>query len=1222
MAPLINIKDHFNWVLSEKPFIPPPFIKPALLPPPSANTNRDYHNNNNNTPQLSSIAPPIRDQRAPVPFTHVPSPIARQSSFGIPQKGANILDQPLIPKKRSVHDEEHIQQKKSKHALADSHPSTTQMEYTNLQSSLIEHLEELNSKYDHNLKIELSTSLSEDSKKANRVKFKNEIALIKVKCNDIKTKLNNCKLNNSSTIDYTPLNNTTNDVQSYTLEDNNIVINSSPIQSHHPFDFNDHLENSTQSNHFNDQIPIPSPPNVIETSTQNIQLDNGPKDFPPEDSDDDDLEITQITNNNTPNPHHHHHHEEFEKLSDDQIFDDNVNLLPEDEDSDLEDDSIIILDSNGNKLDSISDADDDRFSDDDQSDDEFKVKNEEDYMTQVNEEREVTLIDDDEVEGNNDDWDDDDDDLLLNQLEASSNKRDEVEEEYQENDDDVQELFNVENPQDYKQFHQKYEWTSEVYQKLKSVFKLNNFRSNQLEAINATLSGEDVFVLMPTGGGKSLCYQLPAIIKSGKTVGVTIVISPLISLMEDQVSQLENKLIKATMLNSKMSTDSKRHIFNLFIHGFVELMYLSPEMISKSNQCKNAIAKLYKDGRLARIVIDEAHCVSSWGHDFRPDYQELNFFKRDYPDVPMIALTATANEHVRMDIIHNLGLKEPKFFKQSFNRTNLYYEIMPKKKNVLEVITQLIKEKYPNQTGIIYCHSKNLCETTSNRLNDFGIKCKYYHAGMESDERSKIQLEWQTGEAKVIAATVAFGMGIDKPDVRFVIHLTIPRNLEGYYQETGRAGRDGLHSDCIMFYSMKDARSLQTMIKRDKELSHAMKDKHLDKLKQVIQYCENTSDCRRTQVLQYFNESFDPNDCQKECDNCKFKSKVENVKRDVTTFAINCVKLVKLIAKSNVTVIQCQDIVKGSKSAKIVNNGLDRNEFHGCGKEMSKIDVERIFFHLIHNGYLEEKSKMHYGTNYAANYVILGTKANKLLNGVDKIIMNFPKKVKDPQITEVVATKMSSFVPTSELLRGANVRQLNVNDPKFKTHLDSCYLKLLDVRKMISQYKNINNEINIASQTMLKDMSRKLPNSLNDYKELEDYKVGQDQYYQAFMKKMNDMRQERETAFGNVTVAEERIENGNVDVGRSKFWTRSEDDLNTLSQLKQYRMSGISQSTSNSATTQQGKKPTQRKYAKKSGGGNYKKWSQRSATTGPSQRKPKQSRAKPAQRPVTLSKFC
>ncbi|CAI4048616.1 hypothetical protein SKDZ_13G3160 [Saccharomyces kudriavzevii ZP591] len=533
-----------------------------------------------------------------------------------------------------------------------------------------------------------------------------------------------------------------------------------------------------------------------------------------------------------------------------------------------------------------------------------------------------------------------------------------------------------------------YSWSEEVLYRLHEVFKLPGFRPNQLEAVNATLRGKDVFVLMPTGGGKSLCYQLPAVVKSGKTHGTTIVVSPLISLMHDQVEHLLNMNIKASMFSSKGTAEQRRQTFNLFINGLLDLVYISPEMISASEQCKRAISRLYEDGKLARIVVDEAHCVSNWGHDFRPDYKELKFFKREYPDIPMIALTATASEQVRMDIIHNLELKEPVFLKQSFNRTNLYYEVNKKTKNTIFEICDAVKSRFRNQTGIIYCHSKKSCEQTSAQMLRNGIKCAYYHAGMEPDERLSVQKAWQADEVQVICATVAFGMGIDKPDVRFVYHFTVPRTLEGYYQETGRAGRDGKYSYCITYFSFRDIRTMQTMIQKDKNLDRENKEKHLNKLQQVMAYCDNVTDCRRKLVLSYFNEDFDSKLCHKNCDNCRNSANMISEERDVTESAKKIVKLVENIQNERVTIIYCQDIFKGSRSSKIVQANHDTLDEHGCGKSMQKSEIERIFFHLITIRVLQEYSIMN-NSGFASSYVKVGPNARKLLSGKMDIKMQF-----------------------------------------------------------------------------------------------------------------------------------------------------------------------------------------------------------------------------------------
>ncbi|CCC70998.1 hypothetical protein NCAS_0G01110 [Naumovozyma castellii] len=538
-------------------------------------------------------------------------------------------------------------------------------------------------------------------------------------------------------------------------------------------------------------------------------------------------------------------------------------------------------------------------------------------------------------------------------------------------------------------------WTPEVDYRLHHTFKLPGFRPNQLEAINSTLSGKDVFVLMPTGGGKSLCYQLPAVVKSGRTKGTTIVISPLISLMQDQVAHLLDLNIKASMISSKGTTQQRKQTFNLFVKGLLDLIYISPEMISASKQCKRAIQTLYQQGKLARIVVDEAHCVSSWGHDFRPDYKQLNFFKNEYPNIPMMALTATANEHVRKDIIQNLQLRSPLFLKQSFNRINLFYEVRKKTKDCMVEIADAIKFQFTGQSGIIYCHSKNSCEQVSAYLQSKQIRSGFYHAGMDANERLMIQQDWQANKLQVICATVAFGMGIDKPDVRFVYHFTVPRTLEGYYQETGRAGRDGKPSYCITYYSFKDVRTIQKMIQRDKDLDRANKEKHFDKLQQVMSYCDNIHECRRKLVLSYFNEAFDPVACDKNCDNCRNNRDVITKDEDITEVTKNIIELVESVQSEQVTMIYCQDIFKGSRNAKIVQAGHDTISQHGAGKYLDKADMERIFFHLITLQVLQEYAVTN-NSGYATNYLQRGPKAWNVLNGTMKVTMKFTSHAPNP----------------------------------------------------------------------------------------------------------------------------------------------------------------------------------------------------------------------------------
>lgn len=629
---------------------------------------------------------------------------------------------------------------------------------------------------------------------------------------------------------------------------------------------------------------------------------------------------------------------------------------------------------------------------------------------------------------------------------------------------------------------------NEVYSILQSTFKLLSFRPNQLEAVSATLQGKDTFVLMPTGGGKSLCYQLPALVSSGRTRGTTIVISPLISLMQDQVQHLLDRNIRAGMVSSKGTASERKHTVELFRSGQLDLVYLSPEMVNASLQIQTIISRLNSNQQLARIVVDEAHCVSSWGHDFRPDYKGMNMFKQQYPNIPLMALTATANEKVRMDIIHHLNMAEPVLLKQSFNRTNLFYEIKRKNGNYLEWIRDYIVAKYAHNTGIIYCHSKQLCEQTSEKLNMWGLKTSFYHAGMGPSERFDIQKKWQDGTVKIICATIAFGMGIDKPDVRFVIHLFIPRSLEGYYQETGRAGRDGKPSECILFYSYKDARSLQSMIQRDGDLDRESRENHLNKLRQVVQYCENTTDCRRKQVLHYFNEHFDPLQCAKKCDNCANSDTVTSVERDITLFARDIILLVLEIQRDKVTVLLCQDIFKGLNSSKITKAGYHRSPYHGKGKRLDKLEIERIFFHLLSENCLEEYSVMRAG--FASNYVRVGRAASTVTSGQKRVKLVFTEQVQ----TSIRAGSLTeSFVSAREMAeRQALLRQDANSDPHFT--------KLSSIRD------NLNLTISDAS---LQEMAHLLPTSKKDFVKVGGITKEQAQDFVHFKKALAAIKKEK-----------------------------------------------------------------------------------------------------------------
>jgi ATP-dependent DNA helicase RecQ len=463
----------------------------------------------------------------------------------------------------------------------------------------------------------------------------------------------------------------------------------------------------------------------------------------------------------------------------------------------------------------------------------------------------------------------------------------------------------------------------DLLQLLQKHFGYQSFRSFQREIIENNLANRDVLALLPTGGGKSLCYQLAGLARSG----LTLVISPLIALMKDQVDGLTEMNIPARYLNSSQSQGEIAECMDSLNNKQCKILYVAPERLVLDNTLE-----MLKRWNLSFIAVDEAHCISHWGHDFRPEYRELKKIRDSFPGVPIMALTATATKRVRDDIIEQLGLSDPAEFTASFNRPNLSYRILPKQEP-LKQIKEII-ETHPDESGIIYCFSRKSTELVAEKLKKAGINALAYHAGLEAEERDRRQDLFIKDEVPIIVATIAFGMGIDKPNVRFVIHHDLPKNIESYYQETGRAGRDGLPSECVLLYMPGDSAKLSYFIEQisDEEEKLVCKN-HLRKL---LQFIESTQ-CRRIGLLSYFGEEYVDADGKKinscgACDNCLTPRDTIDGTIEAQKL-LSCILRVKQQSGFDVGLHHVVDVLTGSNSEKIKKWSHDKLSTFGVGKE-------------------------------------------------------------------------------------------------------------------------------------------------------------------------------------------------------------------------------------------------------------------------------------------------
>ncbi|MEG4396982.1 DNA helicase RecQ [Microcoleus sp. BROC3] len=609
-------------------------------------------------------------------------------------------------------------------------------------------------------------------------------------------------------------------------------------------------------------------------------------------------------------------------------------------------------------------------------------------------------------------------------------------------------------------------------QALKHFFGYGSFRPGQQEIVEAALQKRDMMIVMPTGGGKSLCFQLPALLKPG----LTVVVSPLIALMQDQVEALQDNGIGATFLNSTLSSQETRSRETAILEGKIKLLYVAPERLLGERFLPFLDIVANKLG-ISAFAIDEAHCVSEWGHDFRPEYRQMQRVRDRYPDIPIMALTATATERVRQDIIQQLTLRNPYIHVASFNRPNLYYEVRPKTKHSFAEVLQIIQKK--GGSGIIYCLSRKKVDEVAYKLQQSGIQALPYHAGMNDVDRATNQTRFIRDDVQVMVATIAFGMGINKPDVRFVIHYDLPKNLEGYYQESGRAGRDNEPAHCSLFFGYGDVKMIDYIIEQKPDPQEQRIARQ--QLRRVINYAEST-DCRRTIQLSYFGDSF-PGNCGT-CDNCCNQKPVED-------WTIEAMKFLSCVAR-------CQekfgmnhiiDVLRGSKSQKVLQYQHHQLSTYGIGKDRSADEWKKLSRSLLNQGFLEERTD---------GFPILK------LNEKSWEIMKRQRTVE-------IAIEPQREVPEK-------VRYLAVE-------VESLFAILRTLRKQIADEQFVPPYVVFADKS-LRDMAEKRPQNLREFEEV--YGVGsnkRDKYGKVFLEAIRSFCQEQDLPTGAASSAVANLPN-------------------------------------------------------------------------------------------------
>ena len=534
----------------------------------------------------------------------------------------------------------------------------------------------------------------------------------------------------------------------------------------------------------------------------------------------------------------------------------------------------------------------------------------------------------------------------------------------------------------------------ELLEKLKVNFGYDSFRLEQQKIIENLLNKKDTLVIMPTGGGKSICYQLPALFFEG----ITLVISPLIALMKDQVDSLKANGISATYYNSTQSTQEQQQVFDAIANKTIKLLYVAPESLP-------LLGHILNQNYISCIAIDEAHCISAWGHDFRPSYKQLSFLKKSLPDIPIVALTATADKATQQDILEQLAIPNATNFLSSFNRANISLEVRSANDRVKQIIKFINKK--PAESGIVYCLSRKSTEQLASKLKQNGIDAKAYHAGLTFEERTKTQEDFIKDETQIICATIAFGMGIDKSNVRWVIHYNMPKNIEGYYQEIGRAGRDGLPSQALLFHSYADVMQLRQFIANtgNKEVQEA-------KLERMKQFSEAT-DCRRKILLSYFGELIQEN-CGN-CDVCKNPPQFF----DGTVIAQKALSAIYRLQEKEAmgTVI---DVLRGAKNAAVLDKNYQHLKTYGAGNSISWKDWQHYMVQLINQGYCQIAFHLN-NTLHLTNF------SKKVLFEGEKVQLTTPVEFKKED-KKVTTTKKKSTVIKDTLFE--RLRKLRYNISK------------------------------------------------------------------------------------------------------------------------------------------------------------------------------------------------